>query len=150
MGIFATSYTLLDADATPIYCTRISGVMTLGDTVRLKVRQVDRSCVFDLSDAEGLEISAILRYDEQLAERYQSWRQIYRRRYELQTRARVACQGGGGTPSAYDWDQELKLSELALLEACDRWLGQVELLEIRETLQHRLTPIHADRSEFGV
>lgn len=105
---------------------------------RLKVRQVEQSCVFDLSSFNGREISATLKYPEKLTELHQNWQQIYRRRYQLHTRARVSSKSGSGTPIRYDWDQELRFAETALLTEFDYWLGQAELLEIRETIQQSM------------
>jgi CHASE2 domain-containing sensor protein len=107
-------------------------------TFRLKVRQVDQSCVFDLSNSNGVEISATLRCSETLIDLYQHWQQIYRRRYELKARARVGSKSGSGTPISYDWDQELLIAETALLHEFHHWLGQTELLAIRETIQRSL------------
>lgn len=108
---------------------------TVNATFRLKVRRVEQACLFDLADETGQELSATLAYDESLTELYQNWRQLYGRRYTLATRARVVKKGGSATPPTYDWDQELKLAETALLQAFDRWLGQAELLQIRERIQ---------------
>lgn len=102
---------------------------------RLRIRQVEQSCVFDLSTPEGQEISATLKYPEQLTDLYQNWQQIYRRRYELQSRARVGSKSGSGTPVSYDWDGELRIAETALLNEFSHWLGHAELLQIRETIQ---------------
>jgi hypothetical protein len=107
-------------------------------TFRLKVRRVEQSCLFDLSDEAGQELSATLGYDESLTELYQNWQQLYSRRYTLAARARVVKKGSSATPPAYDWDQELKLAETALLQAFDRWLGQAALLEIRERIQREI------------
>ena len=107
-------------------------------TFRLKVRRVDQSCIFDLSDCKGQELAATLTYAEKLTEVYQNWQQIYHRRYELRSRARVRGKGGSGTPAAYDWDRELKVAEKALLDEFDNWLGQAELLEIREKIQQEI------------
>jgi hypothetical protein len=113
--------------------------MSFSSAIRLKVRQVGQSCIFDLSDRNGQELSATLPYEARLTHLYQNWQQIYRRRYELRSRAQVTQKGGSGTPAAYDWDQELRLAETALLQEFDRWLGQVALLEIREWIQHQIT-----------
>ncbi len=110
-------------------------MMLLRSPFRLKVRQVDQFCVFDLFHPDGQEISATLSFPATLAERHQSWQQIYLKRYELQTRARVGSKSGSGTPTSYDWDQELRIAETALLNELDHWLGQPELLEIREAIQ---------------
>lgn len=120
--------------------------MTASSTFRLKIRQIDQSCVFDLTRFDGQEISATLKYSERLTELYQNWQQIYRRRYELQARARVSHQGGSGTPRRYDWDQELRIAETALLSEFDYWLGQAELLEIRETIQRSVAATVSQRS----
>lgn len=106
----------------------------MGSTVRLKVRQVEQSCIFDLL-IEGQECSATLKYNPVLTELHQHWQRIYRKRYELTTRAKVSRMGGSGTPPAYDWDQELKLAEKKLLHAFEEWLGQAQLLEIRDRIQ---------------
>jgi len=118
-------------------------------TFRLKVRQVEQSCVFDLSSSNGQEISATLKYPEKLTELHQNWQQIYRRRYELQTRARVSNKSGSGTPIRYDWDQELRVAETALLTEFDYWLGQAELLEIRETIQQSIDSTSRTLSRSG-
>jgi CHASE2 domain-containing sensor protein len=110
-------------------------MMMLRSPLRLKVRQVDKFCVFDLFHPAGQELSATLSVPETLAERHQNWQQIYLKRYELQTRARVGSKSGSGTPISYDWDQELRLAETALLHEFDHWLGQPELLGIREAIQ---------------
>ncbi|HEY9656636.1 MAG TPA: CHAT domain-containing protein, partial [Crinalium sp.] len=110
-------------------------MMSLRSPLRLKVRQVEKSCVFDLCFPDGQEHSATLRMPETLAELHQSWQHIYLKRYALQRRARVGSKSGSGTPASYDWDQELRLAEVALLNAFDQWLGQPELLGIREAIQ---------------
>ncbi|HIK17852.1 MAG TPA: CHASE2 domain-containing protein [Leptolyngbyaceae cyanobacterium M33_DOE_097] len=102
---------------------------------RLRVRQVDQSCIFDLTGPNGQEISATIKYPEQLTELYQNWQLLYRRRYELQSRARVSSKGGSGTPRSYDWDRELRIAETTLLNEFSHWLGQADLLLIRETIQ---------------
>lgn len=112
--------------------------MTPQLTFRLKVRQIEQSCVFDLACSDGQEISATLKYPEKLTELYQNWQQLYRRRYELQSRAKVNHKSGSGTPIGYDWDQELRIAETALLTEFDYWLGQAELLAIRETIQRNV------------
>ncbi|UBF29804.1 CHASE2 domain-containing protein (plasmid) [Kovacikia minuta CCNUW1] len=122
--------------------------MTVRSPFRLKVRQVEQSCVFDLCNPAGQEISATLRFPETLAERHQNWQQIYLRRYELQTRARVGRKSGSGTPTSYDWDQELRIAETTLLNELDYWLGQPELLGIREAIQQaveEITPKHSNQ-----
>ncbi|MGV0024908.1 CHASE2 domain-containing protein [Phormidesmis priestleyi] len=123
--------------------------MTSQSTFRLKVRQIDQSCVFDLSSSNGQEISATLKYPERLTELYQNWQQIYRRRYELQARARVGSNSGSGTPTNYDWDQELRIAETALLTEFDYWLGQAELLQIRETIQRSVDSTSRKPSRKG-
>lgn len=114
---------------------------------RLRVRRVDRLCLFDLIDSTGQELTATLKYHDHLTDLYQNWQQIYRRRYELGSRARVTRTGGSGTPAAYDWDRELKLAESALLQGFDRWLGDAELLEIRAKLQQPLTQVFTDAQQ---
>lgn len=106
---------------------------------RLRVRRVDQSCLFDLMDATGRELTATIPYEPTLTHLYQTWQQIYRQRYQLSSRARVSHQGGSGTPTSYDWDQELRLAETALLQAFHHWLGRAELLDIRGCLQQALT-----------
>jgi hypothetical protein len=116
-------------------------IMFSSSLIRLRVRQVEQSCIFDLSDRTGQELSATLPYEARLTDLYQNWQQIYRRRYELRSRAQVTRKGGSGTPSAYDWDQELRLAETALLQEFDRWLGQAALLEIREWIQRQISVV---------
>lgn len=109
--------------------------MTAAHTLRLKVRQIDQFCVFDLVGGDRLELSATLKYPPQLTELYQNWQQIYGRRYQLHARARVGNKSGSGTPMEYDWDQELRIAETALLTEFAYWLGQAELLPLREAIQ---------------
>jgi CHASE2 domain-containing sensor protein len=109
--------------------------MTAAHTLRLKVRQIDQFCVFDLSGGDRLELSATLKYPPHLNELYQNWQQIYCRRYQLHARAGVGNKSGSGTPMDYDWDQELRIAETALLTEFAYWLGQAELLPLREAIQ---------------
>jgi CHASE2 domain-containing sensor protein len=105
---------------------------------RLRVRLVDQSCIFDLTDPQRREISVTVPYADSLTMLYQNWQQIYRKRYELQARARVGSKGGSGTPVRYDWDQELRLAETALLTAFNHWLGQADLLPMREAIRREV------------
>jgi CHASE2 domain len=88
---------------------------------RLKIWRVEQTCIFELSWAAGLQITAQLAYPESLTALYQAWR------------SRV--QGSGRiTSSAIDWRAQLVQAEARFLSEFYFWLNSAELLGIRSQI----------------
>ncbi len=108
---------------------------------RLKVQQVDHTCLFELSWGKGQQLTATLPYPSSLEQFYQQWQKAYLNFYRTALRGRVVVTGKI-TPSEEEWHRQLVQAEAQLLSEFDRWLRSEELYEIRaEIVQaaHNLT-----------
>jgi CHASE2 domain-containing sensor protein len=100
---------------------------------RLKIWRVEQTCIFELSWAAGLQITAQLTYPESLTALYQAWQTAYLNFYSHALRSRV--QGSGRiTSSAIDWRAQLVQAEARFLSEFYFWLNSAELLGIRSQI----------------
>ncbi len=100
---------------------------------RLKIWRVEQTCIFELSWAAGLQITAQLTYPESLTALYQAWQTAYLNFYSQALRSRV--QGSGRiTAAAIDWRAQLVQAEARLLSEFYFWLNSAELLGIRSQI----------------
>ena len=108
---------------------------------RLKVQQIDRTCLFELSWGKGQQLTATLPYPASLEQSYQQWQKAYLNFYRTALRGRVVATGKI-TPSPEEWHRQLVQAEARLLSEFDRWLRREELYEIRTEIAraaHNLT-----------
>jgi hypothetical protein len=113
--------------------------------LRLKVQQIEKVCLFELSWGRGQQLSATLPYRSILTGLYQEWRRVYLSFYETAQiplpsnlgspadaplRGRVA-ESGSIAPPPMDWQARLVETEAKLLYEFHRWLRSAELFEIR-------------------
>ena len=126
---------------------------TLSDALRLKVQQIEKVCLFELSWGRGQQLSATLPYPPMLTALYQEWRRVYLSFYET---ARIplpaaiassnspetnphsqnlmrgrAAESGSIIPPQIDWHARLVEAEAKLLYEFYRWLRSAELFDIR-------------------
>jgi hypothetical protein len=104
--------------------------MMLRSIFRLKVQQVERACLFELSWGSGQQLcpERPLPYPEVLTKLYQEWQRAYLGFYKTALRGRVAA---SGSLSPVDWHGKLVEAEAKLLSEFHRWLRSPELYEIR-------------------
>ncbi|AFY78244.1 CHASE2 domain protein [Pleurocapsa sp. PCC 7327] len=95
---------------------------------RLKVQQIDRACLFELSWGRGQQLCATLSYPEALTKLYQEWQRAYLGFYKTALRSRVEASGSGATVERH---AQLVQAEAMLLSEFHRWLRCQELFEIR-------------------
>ncbi|MDX2214267.1 MAG: CHASE2 domain-containing protein [Oculatellaceae cyanobacterium bins.114] len=109
---------------------------------RLKVQQVEQTCLFELSWGRGQQLVTSLPYPPGLATLFQEWQHVYLTFYKTATlpltpitqpdsplRGRAA--ESGGLASVVDWHARLIEAEAKLLYEFHRWLRSGELYEIR-------------------
>jgi CHASE2 domain-containing sensor protein len=102
--------------------------MTLRSIFRLKVQQVERACLFELSWGRGQQLCATLPYPEALTRLYREWQRAYLGFYKTALRGRVVA---SGSLTPVDWHAQLVQAEAKLLSEFHRWLRSQELYEIR-------------------
>ncbi|MBL1177177.1 CHASE2 domain-containing protein [Pantanalinema sp. GBBB05] len=100
---------------------------------RLKIWQIERTCVFELSWGQGQQLTAKLPYLPTLTTLYQNWQQAYLNFYQSAVRARVGKSGTLPKPEI-DWRAKLVQAEAKLLAEFHLWLSQAELLEMRREI----------------
>jgi hypothetical protein len=100
---------------------------------RLKIWQIEQTCVVELSWGQGQQLTAKLPYLPTLTTLYQTWQQTYLNFYQSAVRARVGKSGTLAAP-AIDWRAKLVQAEAKLLAEFHLWLSQAELLEIRREI----------------
>jgi CHASE2 domain len=106
---------------------------------RLKIWRVETTCIFELSWAAGLQMTAQLAYPESLTTLYQAWQTAYINFYSQALRSRV--QGSGAIMSpAIDWRAQLVQAEARLLSEFYFWLNSAELLGIRSQIAKAAMP----------
>lgn len=118
----------------------------LPEPLRLKVQQVERVCLFELSWGRGQQLNAMVPCSPVLSGLYQEWRRIYLSFYEtaqiplpapvVSEEARTGMRGrlvesGSIAPPQVDWHARLVEAETKLLYEFHRWLRSAELFEIR-------------------
>ncbi|WP_341526341.1 CHASE2 domain-containing protein [Nostoc sp. UHCC 0302] len=99
----------------------------------LKVQQLDKKCLFDLSWGTGQNIGVTFAYPENLTALYQEWQRVYLRFYNTALRGRVEEIGSLTTPPV-DWHAKLVQAEAQLLSEFHHWLRSAELYEIRAAI----------------
>lgn len=116
--------------------------MTSHPAYRLKVQQVDRVCLFELTWGQGQQLSTRLAYPDGLSSLYLDWQRSYLSFYKTAQmplaedpdadylRGYVAASGSIAHPSA-DWHGRLVQAEATLLYEFHRWLRSADLFEIR-------------------
>ncbi len=96
----------------------------------LKIWNIDRQCLFDLTWGKGQQLSARLIFPETLTSLYQTWQQTYLNFYKSGLRAKV--KGSGSIPTlAIDWRASLVQAEAQFLAEFHYWLNSAELVPIR-------------------
>ncbi|PZD74081.1 hypothetical protein C1752_01133 [Acaryochloris thomasi RCC1774] len=115
--------------------------MSVRQTYRLKVQQVEQACLFDLSWGKGQQLSAQVSYPEALEAAYATWVRCYLFFYKnLSLDAATELRGklkatGRITPVGVDWQAELVQAEAELLQQLHHWLRSAELYEIRSAIR---------------
>ncbi|MBD2771956.1 CHASE2 domain-containing protein [Iningainema tapete] len=102
----------------------------------LKVQQIDKVCLFELSWGKGQQINATLTYPENLTKLYQEWQRTYLNFYQTSLRGRVADAGILAAPPI-DWHAKLVQAEAQLLYEFHNWLRSAELYEIRSVIANK-------------
>jgi CHASE2 domain-containing sensor protein len=109
--------------------SKIQNRMTLRAIFRLKIQQIERACLFELSWGSGQQLCPpLLPYPEALTRLYQEWQRAYLGFYKTALRGRVEA---SGSLSTVDWHGKLVEAEAKLLSEFHRWLRSQELYEIR-------------------
>ncbi|MBD2464380.1 CHASE2 domain-containing protein [Oscillatoria sp. FACHB-1407] len=111
-------------------------------TFRLKVQQVEQTCLFELSWGRGQQLTASLPYPPGLTVLFQEWQRVYLTFYKTASltltpilrpdsplRGRAA--ESGSLTSVVDWHARVVEAEAKLLYEFHRWLRSGELYEIR-------------------
>ncbi|MEN8444130.1 MAG: CHASE2 domain-containing protein, partial [Cyanobacteria bacterium J06555_13] len=108
---------------------------------RLKISQVEQTCLFELSWEQGRQLTAQLPFPGRLTERYATWQHLYRCYYQFGLedesgvesqsglRGRTVRSGQVVTPPP-DWQGQLVQAEAMLLADFQDWLRQGPLFEI--------------------
>ncbi|MDJ1175735.1 CHASE2 domain-containing protein [Roseofilum capinflatum] len=99
---------------------------------KLRVRQVNEVCDFELTWGEGQTLSTELPYPAKLSQSYQRWQETYLQFYR-QLRGKVVKRGQVSKPSE-DWRSLLVQAEAELLDQFHYWLLSPELVAIRRQL----------------
>jgi hypothetical protein len=102
----------------------------------LKVQQIDKVCLFELSWGKGQQINATLPYPEKITLLYQEWQRTYLNFYKTYLRGRVADAGIITAPTL-DWHAKLVQAEAQLLYEFHNWLRSGELYEIRAVIANK-------------
>jgi len=102
----------------------------------LKVQQIEKVCLFELSWGKSQQINATLPYPETITLLYQEWQRIYLNFYKNSWRGRVADAGILAVPQI-DWHAKLVQAEAQLLYEFHNWLRSAELYEIRSVIAHK-------------
>ncbi|MBD2463042.1 CHASE2 domain-containing protein [Oscillatoria sp. FACHB-1407] len=115
---------------------------------RLKIQQIEHTCVFELTWGRGQQLMTTLPYPDSLTGLYQEWRRLYLSFYKTvqmplapisptnsnsDLRGRVV-NTGTIAPSDVDWHTKLVEAETKLLNEFHRWLRSAELFEIRSAI----------------
>ena len=105
----------------------------LSSIFRLKIQQIENSCLFELSWGKGQQLTATLPYPVNLEPFYQQWQKAYLNFYRTALRGRVVATGKI-TSSPEEWRRQLVQAEAQLLFEFDSWLRSPELYEIRNEI----------------
>lgn len=132
----------------------------LHSAYRLKVQQIEQSCLFELTWGQGQQLNARLSYPSTLIGLYQSWQRAYLSFYKTAQIAAVPAEApkvpeapidqennasalrgrvigdGDLAPAATTWRARLVQAEAKLLSEFHHWLQSPELYEIRKTIAH--------------
>lgn len=104
----------------------------------LKVWQIERQCLFDLTWGKGQQLSARLVFPETLTNLYQTWQLAYLNFYKSALRAKV--KGSGSIPApTIDWRANLVQAEAQFLAEFHFWLNSAELVPIRSEIARAAT-----------
>ncbi len=106
------------------------------NNLHLKVQQVEKLCLFELSWGQGQQIHARLTYPENLTKLYQDWRRIYLNFYQTSWRGIVANAGILAAPTI-DWHAKLVQAEAQLFYEFHNWLRSAELYDIRSIIANK-------------
>ena len=105
----------------------------LSSIFRLKIQQIESSCLFELSWGKGQQLTATVPYPVNLEQSYQQWQKAYLNFYRTALRGRVVATGKI-TPTPEEWRRQLVQAEAQLLFEFDSWLRSPELYEIRNEI----------------
>ena len=116
----------------------------MAQTYRLVITHVERTCLFDLTWGEGLQLAAQVPYPEELILLQQRWQRAYYNFYRALPKIRETEGGSalrgrtgavGQVPVAQtDLRSQLAQAEVRLLNGFHRWLESHDLIEIRGQL----------------
>ena len=101
---------------------------------QLNILRSGLDCNFLLTWGERQQLTAKLKYAEELDVLYREWQDSYRNSYNSSTRGSIE-DNFEYTPEETDWQNQLEQTEKALLTKFQQWLGSAELLNIRQTIQ---------------
>jgi hypothetical protein len=104
---------------------------------KLKVQQIEQTCLFELSWGKGQQLSCKVNYPQLLTTVYQEWQRIYLSFYKSSLRGRIE-ESGGIAPPSIDWHARLVQAEAKLLYEFHFWLHSAELFEIRRTIANSI------------
>lgn len=104
----------------------------------LKVLQVERICLFELSWGEGQIISVKTQYPIELENLYQHWCRAYINFYNQYMMRGKVIDGGISYVQNEDWHGQLVRAEAQLIYKFHTWLRSAELYAIREIIAESL------------
>jgi len=110
---------------------------------RLNIWRTGQDCTFLLTWGEGQQISAHLKYSPELDRLYRDWLLAYQNAYDSPSKGRAegpirAEEPIAFTPASIDWKNKSEEAKEAFLQKFQQWLGDAELLTIRERLQQEV------------
>lgn len=112
--------------------------------MHLKIRQIQQTCLFELSWGKGQQLTATVAYPDALTILYQDWQRCYLNFYQSALRGRVGAVGQIAAP-AVNWHSKLVQAEAQFLSEFHRWLRSAELYEIRAQIAN-LSPATASNT----
>ncbi|MGK7919742.1 MAG: CHASE2 domain-containing protein [Trichodesmium sp.] len=98
----------------------------------LKIQQVEKVCLFELTWGMGQQLNVTIPYPESLTISYQNWQKNYLSFYHKALRGRVV--NTGKINKQIDWHQKLVQAEAQLLCEFHRWLRHEQLYDIRASI----------------
>lgn len=120
------------------------------EVYQLKVTQIDRVCLFELTWGQGRQIVAKLPYPTQLETLHQTWQQMYLAYYQSlppsgpplessghSSEMRAIAIASGQITSRADWHGQLVQAEARLLSEFHKWLRDGALFDIRSEIGRR-------------
>lgn len=100
-------------------------------TFRLKITQINQTCLFELSWGKGQQVQAQVDYPQLLMQSYKTWQRAYVRYYQNGIRGSLVSQGSLMPINPH---AQLVQSEAKLLTEFKTWLGSELFLKIRAAI----------------